>query len=114
MTLPDSGSKIDWSRVPGAIGRVEEVAALPVEQFTAFFDEIVQKFCLAGDVVYVGGNVTDSALMGSLQCVREVIHQLLPVPQHHYLIGPQFSWCLSFKMEDAVGFGFRPTLVKIR
>jgi hypothetical protein len=110
---PASGSKIDWDRVPGSIERVEEEEALQAEQFTAFFDEVIQKFRLAGDVVYVGDSATDFALMGSLGCMREVLPELLAIPQHHYLIGPESSWCLCFTMEGDMGFGFRPSSTKI-
>ena len=106
---PASGSKIDWDRVPGSVERVEEEESLQAEQFTAFFDEIVQKFRLAGDVVYVGDSATDFALTGSLECMREVLPELLAIPQHHYMIGPESSWCLCFTMEGDMGFGFRPS-----
>ena len=109
---PASGSKIDWGRVPGSIERVEE-GALQVEQFAKFFDEVVQKFRLSGDVVYVGDSATDFALTGSLECMREVLPELLAIPQHHYLVGPDSSWCACFTMEGDMGFGFRPSPTKI-
>lgn len=113
-TYPASGSKIDWNRVPGSIERIEEEETLQVEQFTAFFDEIVQKVGLAGDAFYVGDSATDFALTGSLECMREVLPELLAIPQHHYLVGPEFSWCLCFTMEGDMGFGFNPSPEKTR
>lgn len=61
---PTNGSKIDWARVPGAIERVEEQDALQAERFVEFFDEMVAKVDLSGDVVYVGDSATDFALEG--------------------------------------------------
>lgn len=113
-TYPVSGSKIDWGRLPGSIERVEEDEAIQAEQFTAFFDEVIQKFRLAGDVVYVGDSATDFALTGSVGCMRDVLPELLAIPQHHYLIGPESSWCLCFTMEGDMGFGFRPSAARIR
>lgn len=106
---PAGGSKIDWGRVPGSVERFEEEGSIQAVQFAEFFDEVVRKFCLAGDVVYVGDSATDFALTGSLECVREVLPELLAVPQHHYLIGPECSWCMCFTMEGGMGFGFCPS-----
>lgn len=110
---PASGSKIDWDRVPGSIERVEEDESLQSERFTAFFDEIVQRFRLAGDVVYVGDSATDFALAGSVECMRDALPETLAIPQHHYLIGPDSSWCLCFTMEGNMGFGFRPSTMRM-
>jgi hypothetical protein len=104
--FPVIGSKIDWARVPGSIERVEEDEAVQREQFTKFFDEAMQTFRLSGDVVYVGDSATDFALAGSVDCVRRALPELLTVPQHHYLLGPDCSWCMCFTMEGDMGFGF--------
>ncbi len=103
---PARGSKIDWGRVPGSIERVEEDEALQAQRFVKFFDEVVQRFQLSGEVVYVGDSATDFALIGSLECMRAVLPELLAVPQHHYLVGPDSSWCACFNMEGDMGFGF--------
>lgn len=110
---PANGSKIDWKRVPGSIERVEEDDALQIENFVKFFDEVIQEFRLSGDVVYVGDSATDFALVGSLECMREVLPKLLDVPQHHYLISHDSSWCVCFTMEGDMGFGFCPSPKKI-
>lgn len=106
---PVSGSKIDWGGVPGSMERTEEEETLQAEQFISFFDEVVQKFRLAGDVVYVGDSAIDFALAGSMECIREALPELLAIPQHHYLIGPESSWCMCFTMEGDMGFGFHPS-----
>jgi len=103
---PTNGSKIDWARVPDSIERVENEDALQAEQFAKFFDEVIQKFRLSGEVVYIGDSATDFALIGSLECMSEALSKLLAVPQHHYLIGSDFSWCICFTMEGNMGFGF--------
>src|SRR5688572_8482445 len=93
---PISGSKIAWAQVPGSIERVEENRDLEMVEFIRFFDEITREFCLSGDVVYVGDSATDFALGGSLEHLREVLPTLIEVPQHHYFIGANCSWCLCF------------------
>ena len=113
QNYPIDGSKVDWDLVPGSIERVEHDEALQAGQFAAFFDEIAQRFRLEGDVVYVGDSATDFALAGSLQAMREVLPELLMIPQHHYFVGPESSWCLCFTMEGDMGFGFRPSPIKV-
>lgn len=103
---PAQGSKIDWTRVPGAVERAESREAAQQEQFTIFFDELAAKFDLSGDVIYVGDSATDFALRGSVQHMRKVLPELLEIPQHHYIIGPEAKWCMCFTMEGDMGFGF--------
>lgn len=109
MAYPTKGSKIDWSRVPDAVERTEQNETLQLEQFIAFFDELVQGAGLAGEVIYVGDSATDFALVGSVECMRKALSELLAIPQHHYLIGSECSWCMCFTMEGDMGFGFRPS-----
>jgi hypothetical protein len=104
--FPFSGSRIDWRRVPESIERVEDDRALQIDQFILFCDEIIRKFDLVGAVVYVGDSATDFALVGTLECMREALPALLAIPQHHYLIGIDNSWCMCFTMEGDMGFGF--------
>lgn len=103
---PASGSKIDWGRVPGSIERTVEDGPNQVALSISFFDEVVAKFGLAGDVVYIGDSATDFALAGPTERMRQALPKLLEIPQHHYLIGPESLWCMSFTMEGDMGFGF--------
>lgn len=101
---PVNGSKIDWGRVPHAIERTHEQSNM--EEFVSFFDEVVGKYSLAGEVIYVGDSATDFAFASSVECMREVLPELVAIPQHHYFIGPETSWCMCFTMEGDMGFGF--------
>jgi hypothetical protein len=107
-TYPVYGSKIDWGRVPSSVERIEEEVGVQIEQFIKFFDEMAEKFCLSGDVVYVGDSATDFALKGEVKFIRKALPEILTVPQHHYFIGPNSSWVICFTMEGDMGFGFRP------
>ncbi|TKC89447.1 hypothetical protein FAZ69_10950 [Trinickia terrae] len=102
---PAGGSKIDWTRVPGSVGRVEEQDDLQAEKFAEFFDEMAAKFALSGDVIYVGDSATDFALGGSIATIRKILPELLSVPQHHYIVGPGCSWCICLTMEGDMDFG---------
>ncbi|WP_157655781.1 hypothetical protein [Burkholderia ubonensis] len=106
ISYPAIGSKIDWSEVPGAILAFEENDSLQVEKFIGFFDEIVAKYSLVGDVVYVGDSATDFSLKASVEKIRQILPELLDIPQHHYFVGSDFSWCMCLTMEGDMGFGF--------
>lgn len=105
-SYPAAGSKIDWSEVPGSIRAFEESDSLQAGKFIEFFDEVVEKFSLSGDVVYVGDSATDFSIRAAIEKIREILPELLDIPQHHYFIGPDFSWCMCLTMEGDMGFGF--------
>jgi hypothetical protein len=102
---PTVGSKIDWKRVPGAIEDFEEDQSRHFVRFIEFFDEMRARFCLDGQVLYVGDSATDFVLAGSMDAMRRVLAVLVEVPQHHYFVGPNGSWCMCMTMEGDMGFG---------
>lgn len=62
-------------------------------------------FHLIGSVIYVGDSATDFALMGTVEVMQRALPIILEVPQHHYFIGPGYSWCICMTMEGDMGFG---------
>jgi hypothetical protein len=102
---PTNGSKIDWKRVSGAIKSSEEDESVQIERFVEFFDEMRSRFDLAGPVLYVGDSATDFALEGTVEAIRRVLLELVEIPQHHFFIGPNCSWCLCMTMEGDMRFG---------
>jgi len=103
---PVEGAKIDWDRVPGAVGRADEAGE--VAGFIAFFDEIFHRFGLTGRVRYAGDSGTDIALEGTVEAMRRALPALLEVPQHHYFVSPDHTWALCLTMEGDMDFGYRP------
>lgn len=106
--FPVRGSRIDWSRVQGSIERVQDDPTQQAREFIAFVDELTREKGLGGEVVYAGDSATDFALSGPLERIRDVLPKLLAIPQHHYVIGPQFAWCICLTMEGDMAFGFQP------
>jgi len=100
---PMSGSKIDWKRVPGSIEYCEEDQSK--ERFVEFFDEMCARFGLNGLVLYIGDGLTGFALAASTGDMRQALPVLFGVPQHHYFIGPNASWCMCMAMEGDMAFG---------
>jgi hypothetical protein len=102
---PTSGSKIDWKRVPGSIEYYEEDRSQERTRFVEFFDEMCARFGLNGLVLYIGGGLTDFALAASIVDMRQALPVLFDVPQHHYFVGPNASWCMCMTMEGDMAFG---------
>jgi len=104
-TYPVSGSKIDWKRVPGAIEDCEAGDAEERSRFVEFFDEMCARFGLNGLVLYVGDGLLEFALAASIVDMRQALPVLLEIPQHHYFVGPNASWCMCMTMEGDIAFG---------
>ncbi len=102
--FPPSGSKIDWASIPNSIEDCEGDAARQPERFSEFFDEMCRRFRLEGPVLYVGDSSTDFTLEGSTAAMRRAVPELLQIPQHHYFVGPDCSWCISMTMEGDMAF----------
>jgi hypothetical protein len=102
---PTCGSKIDWKRVPGSIEYYEEDRSQQRTRFAEFFDEMCARFGLNGLVLYVGDGPLDFALAASTVDMRRALPVLFDVPQHHYFVGPNASWCMCMTMEGDMAFG---------
>lgn len=97
---PVLGSKIDWSKVEGAI---EE--KLPSDGVD-FFNRMKERFSLEGIATYVGDGVTEIAVESCVDCMAKILSGVIDIPQHHYVIGRNYSWCICITMEGDVDFGF--------
>jgi hypothetical protein len=104
---PIVGSKIAWSAISGSIESYEEDISIQKNEFISFFRKIRDRFSLSGEAIYMGESATDFALLGDIQVFDEIISKILDVPQHHYFVSKDFSWCMSFTMEGDMAFGFR-------
>jgi hypothetical protein len=56
---------------------------------------------LNGHVLYIGDSLTDFALAASVANML----QALPVPQHHYFVDANASWCMCMTTEGDMAFG---------
>jgi hypothetical protein len=102
---PSGGSKIDWERVPSSVRCIEDDGLEAADRFLKFFDEMCSRFKLSGPVIYVGDSLTTFALAGSIETIRRISPVLIEVPQHHYFVGPNASWCICLTMEGDLDFG---------
>jgi len=107
---PVLGSKIQWSEVPGAIELKEESANLQLSAFSAFFKKMVEIHRLKGRVIYIGDSAINFSLLSSVDVFVKHLDAIFSIPQHHYFIAEDYSWCLVFTMEGDMSFGLPPYL----
>ncbi|WP_423067658.1 hypothetical protein [Devosia sp. CN2-171] len=105
--FPTSSSKIDWSKVPGAIGRLGPVTSGDVH--ISFVSAIRRRHHLVGPVAYAGDALTEMTIRGELDELIPLLPSLLEVPQHHYLAAASGAWCFCFSFEGNSDFGFAPS-----
>lgn len=103
---PFSGSKILWESVDGSIEKYCDGADFQKNQFQKFFLDTVSQFHLSGGVIYLGDSAIDFGLVGDVGSFIGIIGDIFEIPQHHYFVGADFSWCMSFTMEGGMAFGF--------
>lgn len=105
--FPLGGSKINWDQVPDSI--VDTTSNKnDVTEWVNFFNAIVEKKGLSGKLVYINDSAIECALTMSVEILRQCIKQILEYPDHHYFIGEDYAWCMTFTMEGDMTFGFKP------
>lgn len=105
--FPLGGSKINWDQVPDSI--VDTASNKnDVTEWVNFFNAIVEKKDLSGKLVYINDSAIECVLTMSVEILRQCIKQILEYPDHHYFIGENYAWCMTFTMEGDMTFGFKP------
>ena len=107
--FPIFGSKIDWSKVPGAIDRdfpnldYEEYC----EQALRLLKDVVETAGVqwTDEVVVVVDADDDRAVLLTLAQLAAALPSILATWQHTYVIGKETTWCLVSTMEGSLAFG---------
>lgn len=102
---PFLGAKIDWALVSGAIELCEGRSGFQEKAFSEFFYEIGKKISQSETIIYVGDGLTDFALLSKKDVFGKYLGAIFSIPQHHYFIGEDFSWCMVFTFEGDMSFG---------
>jgi len=106
-TFPLSGARIDWSAVPGAIESVA-VGDKELESFMGFFEMACEGLDDDEILTYVGDGLTNCAYSGPIGVLRRHLAEFMSIPQHHYFVGPECKWCMTFMFEGDMAFGHAP------
>jgi len=104
------GSKIDWDLLDvAADGSIETELSEDPNNIRAakFFQKVVAKFKLSGEVVCMGDDFMEFGLLGPIEVMAGFLPDLFELPQHTYLCAPDGSWVFCYSMEGYQNFGFR-------
>lgn len=105
--FPLGGSKIDWQQVSGSVVDTANNENT-VAKWVKFFNKTIDKKSLNGKLTYINDSAFECALTMSVETLKQCIQQLLEYPDHHYFIGENYAWCMTFTMEGDMTFGFKP------
>jgi hypothetical protein len=105
---PVAGSKIQWSKVPDSIELSEKSDDLQQTAFSDFFGKIVARYGLNGQAIYMGDSAINFSLLSSVEEFARHLGALLSIPQHHYFVAADYSWCMVFTLEGDMSFGHMP------
>lgn len=111
-SFPFIGSKVDWSKVPGAITVLVDEHGVREDignDFAFFLKSIVDSQHLDGPIVFAGDGPMEIVFRSSMNDMLSWIPVLSEIPQHRYVFPyPVVSWCAQLSLEGDMDFGYSP------
>ena len=99
--FPFNRNKIKWENLIN-----HEHKSLCTTQPDQFMENIIRKYSLNGSVVIIGDHLINFAVVLPINFAKDVISYFTNnIPDHHFLVNEDFSWCFYFSMEDDFDFG---------
>jgi hypothetical protein len=93
------GTDVDWDRVSGSyrhwLPTSADEAALVVVEFLAALPGVA-------DVVHVGDSLSPYAVRIPREDLDQLLAALLAIPEHHYFVADDRSWCGVFRVTGHV------------
>lgn len=106
--FPIGGFGIKWDKMRNVVRDLEEDHANQTPRGIDFFRMICLTHNLNGvSATYFGDEITQAAITGKMEDLEEALPALLEVPQHHYFLSKDLSWCLYYSFEGDMLFGYR-------
>jgi hypothetical protein len=108
--FPVLGSRIVWSKVPGAV-EASAVREAYSKDCIHFYDRVRSAYALAGPCVVIGDGQVHFSLVTTVKHLRGHLAGILAIPQEHYIASADFTWCIAFTLEGEMAFGYAPVPV---
>lgn len=101
--FPYGSSKINWGKTKGYkyLSSVSKKNK-DILAYENFFNENILDFVF----LYSGDGEIDCVFKGTKDAFRHKLNDLLEIPQHHYFVALDYSWCLCFTFEGDADFAF--------
>ncbi|KJV36400.1 hypothetical protein [Luteibacter yeojuensis] len=107
--FPFGGNRIAWEEVPGASIISAPAGLDPSEAFVHFVRNTLAGEDIGGELVAIGDNQVNFAILGRFDDLLEVMPLITGFPQHTYVFPfPSLDWCANLTFEDVMCFGRAP------
>ena len=107
QSYPTFGSKIDWGKIENSVVKDETEEGCD-EQFVSFFKIVSLENQFKGECIVIGDSAVNKALRMDINTLESVLLSIVKIPQHHYILARDFSWCMTYTMEREMTFGYKP------
>jgi hypothetical protein len=102
-SLPFVGTGVDWARVVGShrhwfAESDDDISTIVVEFLSAVRNR--------GDVTHIGDALSPCDVRITSDEMGKVLPALLEIPEHHYLVSDDRTWCGVFRIEGDVDLVF--------
>ena len=101
--LPFVGTGVDWSRV---IGSHRHWFAESDDEMSSVVAEFVSAVRDRGAAIHVGDSLSPFAVRVTRDNLVSALLMLLEIPEHHYLVSDDRTWCGVFRTEGDVDLIF--------
>jgi len=105
--FPICGTQIDWSNIRLFYKKLRDENIL--SDFTSCISYLRINHLNKQDVltiVYIGDSLTEYAYSLSFNDIEEFFSLVNEIPQHHYFMDANGTWCISVNMTGDFNFGF--------
>ena len=97
--LPWVGTGVDWTQV---VGTHRHWFAESDDEMSAAISEFLSAAPDRGHVTHVGDSLSPLVVRISSDELQDALPTLLGIPEHHYLVPDDRSWCGVFRTEGDV------------
>lgn len=70
-----------------------------------FIEPLQGLIAKTSELIYLGDNLTENAYLTSNTNLIKFISCFIEIPQSHYLLAKDVSWCINLSFENDIEFG---------
>ena len=99
------GSKINWEKTINHVGASYNDETL-ISEASAFVNKLRETVLVREEkVIYIGDGLTSLVYTFDLSNLPKMLPILLSIPQHHYFLPVDCTWCICIAIENSFDFG---------
>ncbi len=99
-----AGSYIDWETLCNVTEEKMDPDAFESSCYR-FFKQICGSKVADEKLYYINDSAFDMGLSMSIKTAIEAFPKIIDLPQHHYFVAENFTWCMCFNMLGLANYG---------